>query len=596
VKREEYRMTEQVQQTVGMSTEDPLTPYTRKWSRRFLYFSFLNFIIAGTLALFMRTDQAGAPLTIGPLGTPQVFGQLLTAHGLGMFIGWQFPFTYGLIAYIFPKYMKRKLYNERLLPVVFFLFFAGFYIVWIAITLGFGPGWYFLFPLPFHSGPSGAPLPWGLTEAAIFFGGMLITNLSLLVFTYLVFGTAFSSKYQDDYNLKPGINHSMSAKFAASIGFDAYMPAAVRARIMSYPPAAIASMVTTLAMIVSAPPFLTLLSDGFFESLNNTSFLNNLVAKNFLWINYHPIVYYAFFPLIGMYYTLLPIFANKHFDERWVRIPWPILLITGVGVYSHHLFIDTSQPFALQIMSESMSMAISVGSGISVFTLFALLWRSKYQWNLTGKFLIASIFGWVVGGVMGTEQGNIPTDVYLHNTYAVVSHFHLNGLDGIVMAGFGVLYFILPEISGKQWYSKSLGEIHFWGTVVGGFGMALIFGVMGYLGVARRQYAPVQTGLPFTITLDYQFWLYLAFMFAIILATAQIPFIWNILKTLTGPTITKPEVLPTEAQIAIPVPTPMSHSVQAATESKIKSGQGGGAVPPGLGVASQVNSAKSKDG
>jgi cytochrome c oxidase subunit I len=584
-------MANQAPESVEMSKEEPLTPYTRKWSRRFLYFSFLNFIIAGTLALFMRTDQAGAALTIGPLGTPQVFGQLLTAHGLGMFIGWQFPFTYGLIAYIFPKYMKRKLYNERLLPVVFFLFFSGFYIVWIAITLGFGPGWYFLFPLPFHSGPAGAPLPWGLTEAAIFFGGMLITNLSLLVFTYMVFGTAFSSKYQDDYNLKPGMNHSMSAKFAASIGFDSYMPAAVRARIVSYPPAAIASMVTTLAMIVSAPPFLTLLADGFFESVNNKGFLNNLVAKNFLWINYHPIVYYAFFPLIGMYYTLLPIFANKRFaSERWVRIPWPILLITGVGVYSHHLFMDTSQPFALQIMSESMSMAISVGSGISVFTLFALLWRSKYQWNLAGKFFIASIFGWVVGGVMGTEQGNIPTDVYLHNTYAVVSHFHLNGLDGIVMAGFGVLYFILPELSSKQWFSKTLGEIHFWGTVTGGFGMAFIFGIMGYLGVARRQFAPVTTALPFTITLDYQFWLYLAFMFAIILAAAQIPFIWNILRTLAGPTMTKPEVLPTEALITIPVPAPMSHSVQA----EIDSGQGG-AAPPGIGMTSQISQAKSKD-
>ncbi|MDG6998595.1 MAG: cbb3-type cytochrome c oxidase subunit I, partial [Nitrososphaerota archaeon] len=137
-----------------LTNEDPLTPYTRKWSRRFLYFSFLNFIIAGTLALFMRTDQGGGALLIGPLGTPQVFGQLLTAHGLGMFVGWQFPFTYGLIAYVFPKYMRRKLYNEKLLPVVFYLFLIGFYTVWTAISLGFGPGWYFLFPLPFHGGPS----------------------------------------------------------------------------------------------------------------------------------------------------------------------------------------------------------------------------------------------------------------------------------------------------------------------------------------------------------------------------------------------------------------------------------------------------------
>ncbi len=45
-----------------------------------------------------------------------------------MFVGWQFPFTYGLCMYILPKYMKRKIYNEKLLPWMFDPFFAGFYI------------------------------------------------------------------------------------------------------------------------------------------------------------------------------------------------------------------------------------------------------------------------------------------------------------------------------------------------------------------------------------------------------------------------------------------------------------------------------------
>lgn len=539
--------------------EEALTPYTRKWVRRLLYMSFLNFIIAGTLALFMRTDQGGGSSLIGPLGSQYVFGQLLTAHGLGMFVGWQFPFSYGLCMYIFPKYMHRKLYNEKLLPVIFFLFGIGFYLVWISTLFGFGPGWYFLFPLPFYPGPV-AP-PWGPTQDLIFFTGMIITNISLIVFAYNVFGTAFSNKYKDDYTLAPGRLHSLSAKFASSIGFDAYMPKPVRARIVAYPPAAIAAVVTTLDMIVSAPPFLILLADGAWVSMNNPGFLNNLVAKNFLWINYHPIVYFSFFPLIGMYYTLIPIFAKKTFSsQRWVRAPWPILLITGVGVYSHHVFMDTSQPFALQIMSQNMSMAIAFASGISIFTLIALLWRSKFDWNLTGKFLIASIIGWIIGGVLGTQEADISLDLYLHNTYAIVSHFHFNALDGIILAGFGVFYFILPEIAHKQWYSKTLGEIHFWGTCIGGFGLASSFAAMGFLGVPRREFAPIQAGLPFTA--NYQFWLVLAFFFAIVAGAAQVPFIWNLLKTLLGPTIT-PVSTPEEPEaIVIPAAAPIARGME----------------------------------
>ena len=556
-------MSELTKSTTALSgNEDPMTPYTKKWVRRFLYYSFLNFIIAGTLALFMRTDQAGSASNIGPLGTAQVFGQLLTAHGLGMFVGWQFPFTYGLVLFIFPKYMKRKLYNERLMPLIFALFFSGFYIVWLSVALGFGPGWYFLFPLPFVKVWT-ATAVWGNVESLLFFAGMIIANLSLFVFAYLVFETAYSNKYKDEYNNSTGMNTSMSAKFAGSIGFTSYMPKIVRCRVLNYPPAAVAAMVTTIDMIVSAPPFLVLLADGAWVSMNNPSFLNNLIAKNFLWINYHPIVYFAFFPLIGMYYTLIPIFAKRNFSsERWMYAPWPMLLIAAVGVYSHHLFMDTVQPGILQLTAENMSMLVSFGSGISVFTLMALIWRSKYEMNLASKFIIASMFGWVIGGIMGTEQANPAFDIYLHNTYAVVSHFHFNGLDGILLAAFGVLYYILPEISGKQWYSKTLGEIHFWATSVGGFGLAFTFAAMGYLGVGRRLFAPVTPLLPFTITLSYQFYLDMALFFAVFAAVAQLPFIWNILKTLSGPTVPTtptPSSL-TGTKIPVVVPTPIVHS------------------------------------
>jgi heme/copper-type cytochrome/quinol oxidase subunit 1 len=534
-----------------------LTPFSKKWIRRLLYLSFLNFIIAGTLALFMRTDQAGNPSIIGPVGTPAVFGQLLTAHGLGMFVGWQFPFAYALTLYAFPKYMGRKIYQEKLLPVIFFLFAIGFYLVWLSTFMGFGPGWYFLTPLwnP-YAWTAGAT--WGPLQAEIFFAGMIITNVSLIVFAYVLFGTAFSSKYKDAVNTGSGMLTTISARFASAIGFDAYMPKAVRDRIPGYPAACIAAVVTTVDMIISAPPFLVLLGDGAWASAGNPAFLNNLVAKNFLWINYHPIVYFAFFPLIGMYYTLIPVFANRKFSSsRWAKAPWPLLMITGVGVYSHHLFMDTSQPFVLQTMSEFMSLTIAFASGISVFTLFALIWRSHYQWTLSAKFLAASILGWILGGIIGVEQGNIPTDLYEHNTYAVVSHFHFMALGGIILAAFGVLYWILPEISGKQWYSKTLAEIHFWGTAIGGFGLSGTFALLGFMGVPRREFDPIQSSLPFTQI--YYDPLLAALFFALFTAAAQVPFIWNILKTLQSPTTTRSNLVPEiVTPVPQPVPTPMT--------------------------------------
>ena len=255
--------------------------------------------------------------------------------------------------------------------------------------------------------------------------------------------------------------------------------------------------------------------------------------------------------------------------------------------------MDTSQPYILQLTAQNMSMLVSFGSGISVFTLMALIWRSKYEFNLSAKFLVASIFGWVIGGIMGTEQGNAALDMYLHNTYAVVSHFHFNGLDGIILAAFGVFYYILPEISGKQWYSKTLGEIHFWTTCIGGFGLSFTFAAMGYLGVARREWQPVSSFLPFSITLDYHLYLALALFFALFVAAAQIPFIWNLHRTLTGPTV-KVEATPAsleELQIPVTAPAPMVHSIDSKPSLDEGSRPTGGAVPNSLGIGlSSVNS------
>ena len=521
---------------------EALTPYTKAWVRRLLFFSFVNFIIAGTVALFMRTDQSSGSSLLGPIGSPGVFGQLETAHGLGMFVGWQFPFTYGLCMYILPKYMKRKIYNEKLLPIMFYLFFVGFYMVWLSTLYGFGAGWYFLFPLPILGGP-GASAPWNLGASLVFFVGMIITNASLVAFVIAVFGTLFSEKYRDPYNLAPGMNHSISAKVVASMGFDAYLPKSIRTKIVGYPIASIGVMVTAFDMIVSLPPFLALLADGAWTSLNNPSFLPNLVAKNFLWLNYHPIVYFAFFPLVGMYYTLIPIFAKRAFESsRWARAPWPLLLIPGVGVYSHHIFMDTAQPFLLQMMSQYMTMIIGLGSGISVFTLVGLIWRSKYDWNLTARWILAAIVGWVLGGVIGVQLGDPAYNVYGHNTYMVLAHFHFNALDGIIPAGFGLLYWILPEITNKKWYSMKLAELHFWGTIIGGFGMVGTFAAMGYLGVPRREFAPVVPVLPFTDM--YSPYLLMAATFAFVAAIAQIPFIINIIMSLRGPSLGRPEETP----------------------------------------------------
>ena len=71
-----------------------------------------------------------------------------------------------------------------------FLFIHHWFLSGLAVSRNWLWPW-MVFPLPttvprWSSGLS----PWGPTQALMFFFGMMITNVSLFVFSYMVFGTA----------------------------------------------------------------------------------------------------------------------------------------------------------------------------------------------------------------------------------------------------------------------------------------------------------------------------------------------------------------------------------------------------------------------
>jgi cytochrome c oxidase subunit I len=77
-------------------------------------------------------------------------------------------------------------------------------------------------------------------------------------------------------------------------------------------------------------------------------------------------------------------------------------------------------------------------------------------------------------------------DVYLHNTMVMPSHIHLSLLLGPLLIAFGIIYAIFPDLT-KKHLSKTLGEIHFWLTIFGGFGMAILFNIIAMQEAIRRE-------------------------------------------------------------------------------------------------------------
>ena len=72
-------------------------------------------------------------------------------------------------------------------------------------------------------------------------------------------------------------------------------------------------------------------------------------------------------------------------------------------------------------------------------------------------FALGLVFVFGVGGLTGLFLGDIPTDIYLHDTLFVVGHFHLTMAAAMFLGAFAAIYFWFPKMFGRM-MNEPLGK------------------------------------------------------------------------------------------------------------------------------------------
>jgi len=138
-------------------------------------------------------------------------------------------------------------------------------------------------------------------------------------------------------------------------------------------------------------------------------------------------------------------------------------------------------------------------------------------------FALGFVSLFVTGGLSGIFLGQPALDLYFHDTYFVVGHFHMIMGVAAIFGMFAGTFFWFPKMFGKM-MNETLGKIHFYCTFVGVY---CIFTPMHYVGLMGnpRRYADFSnvTYLAKAMPL-HQFMTYAAFF----TATAQLIFVFNL--------------------------------------------------------------------
>ena len=107
---------------------------------------------------------------------------------------------------------------------------------------------------------------------------------------------------------------------------------------------------------------------------------------------------------------------------------------------------------------------IALPSAVKVFNWLGTIWGGNIQF--TTPMLYSPCRSSRCSSsvdLSGIFMAATPVDIFIHDTYFIVAHFHYVLFGGTAMAVFGAIYFWFPKMFGRM-MNETLGKMHFFLT------------------------------------------------------------------------------------------------------------------------------------
>ena len=241
-----------------------------------------------------------------------------------------------------------------------------------------------------------------------------------------------------------------------------------------------ASQLIGLAFMMSA--FQRLFGMGFFDAAKGG---DAILFQHLFWFYSHPVVYVFVLTGLGVISELLPVFSRKPlFGYKWVALSSIAIALVGFFVWAHHMFTSGMQEY-LRIPFMISTLLVAVPTGVKFFSWVATIWMGKLEFPTPMLFALGGVFVFLLGGLTGPPAGTVATDLYIHDTYFIVGHFHSTMFGGYIFPFMAAIYYWFPKVTGRM-YNEPLGKAHFWLQISGFTVQTLGQMLAGLMGMRRR--------------------------------------------------------------------------------------------------------------
>ncbi len=470
----------------------PALSFETKWTIRYVLAA-LGFLLLTAIEGMMLRLQHVQPDFV----SPEHYYAVMTVHPLVGIYGYAYLAVMGAFYFLIPYLLKTEIYHKKLIRLNFWLQAIGVLIVWSA---GFFTNFNSLYTLYW-------PLPvWfdrvSNVGAVVFCLGAAITLVNILLFTYNVFATIIKRKPLN--GTEPSKIYRFSDYLKSAFGLDrifqkkeerkeekklydtlpVFIVAVARGSIDTVINAVVILTCGVLILVFALPPLLGL-------GALNPHLIDPLIYKNWFWwgldmvADGNVLMYVA-----GTWYLLIPMLVKrKLFGEAVVRTVILADLLISLFVWSHHLLAEQPQPVPLRLISgQFITSGEIITMGLTIFASLMTVYLARpIKFSPALKFVLLSMFGFMLGAVAGIIQANFGLNVVLHNTQWVIGlHAHTLFLLGLSPLLFAVVYALVPLLLNTEMKSQLLVNLHLIFWTVGALVMTLAMGSAGLDGMLRR--------------------------------------------------------------------------------------------------------------
>lgn len=455
----------------------------------YLVFSLIMFFIGGSMAFVIRAElfQPGLQLI-----RPEFFNQMTTMHGLIMVFGavmpafvglanWQVPLMIGAPDMALPRLNNWSFW---ILPFAFSMLLSTLFMDGGAPNFG----WTFYAPLSTTYAPP---------SVTFFIFAIHMMGISSIMGAINIIVTIFNMR-------TPGMGLMQMPMFVWTWLITAFLLIAVMP--------VLAAVVTMMLMDIH-------FGTSFFNAAGGG---DPVLFQHVFWFFAHPEVYIMVLPAFGVVSQIIPAFSRKPlFGYTSMVYATAAIAIMSFVVWAHHMF-TVGMPLGGELFFMYSTMLIAVPTGVKVFNWVSTMFKGSMTFETPMLFAIAFIVLFTIGGLSGLMLAIAPADFQYQDTYFVVAHFHYVLVPGSVFGIIAAVYFWLPKWCGRM-YNESMGQLHFWLSIIG---VNLTFFPMHFVGLAGMPRRIPDYALQFA---DFNM---VTSIGAFLFGTTQLLFVYNVIKTI----------------------------------------------------------------